>query len=56
MRRFRLPAWQETVLRKQRLVADANALIGAAADTSRSELLEIAVILLILFEIVAAFR
>ena len=54
--RFRLPAWQETVLRKQRLLAEVNDLIGDAADTSRSELLEIAVILLILFEIVAAFR
>jgi hypothetical protein len=56
VRRFRLPAWQETVLRKQRLVADANALIGAAADTSRAELLEVAIILLIVFEIIAAFR
>jgi hypothetical protein len=56
VRRFRLPAWQETVLRKQRLLAEVNDLIGDAADTSRSELLEIAIILLILFEIVAAFR
>ena len=55
VRRFRLPAWQETVLRKQKLVADVNDLIGDAADTSRSELLELAIILLILFEIVAAF-
>jgi hypothetical protein len=56
VRRFRLPAWQETVLRKQKLVADVNGLIGDAADTSRSELMELAIILLILFEIVAAFR
>jgi hypothetical protein len=55
VRRFRLPAWQETVLRKQRLVADVYDLIGDAADTSRSELLELAIILLIVFEIVAAF-
>ncbi len=55
VRRFRLPAWQETVLRKQKLVADVNDLIGDAADTSRAELLELAIILLILFEIVAAF-
>ncbi|HET8540526.1 MAG TPA: hypothetical protein VFL83_11700 [Anaeromyxobacter sp.] len=54
VRRFRLPAWQETVLRKQKLVADVNGLIGDAADTSRSELLELAIILLIVFEIVAA--
>ena len=55
VRRFRLPAWQETVLRKQRLLAEVNDLIGDAADTSRSELLELAIILLIVFEIVAAF-
>ncbi|HEX9051548.1 MAG TPA: hypothetical protein VF841_13535 [Anaeromyxobacter sp.] len=56
VRRFRLPAWQETVLRKQKLVSDVNDLTGDAADTSRSELLEVAIIVLILFEIVAAFR
>jgi hypothetical protein len=56
VRRFRLPAWQETVLRKQKLVADVNDLTGDAADTSRAELLEMAIIALILFEIVAAFR
>jgi hypothetical protein len=55
VRRFRLPAWQETVLRKQKLVAEVNDLTGDAADTSRSELLELAIILLILFEIVSAF-
>jgi hypothetical protein len=54
VRRFRLPDWQETVLRKQRLLAEVNDLIGDAADTSRSELLEVLVVLLILFEIVAA--
>jgi hypothetical protein len=56
VRRFRLPAWQESVLRKQKLVADVNDLTGDAADTSRSELLEIAVIALILLELVAALR
>ncbi len=56
VRRFRLPAWQETVLRKQRLVADVNELIGDVADRSRSEWLELAVIALIAFEIVAALR
>jgi hypothetical protein len=56
VRRFRLPAWQETVLRKQRLVAEVNDLVGDAADTSRGEWLEIAVIVLIVFEIVAALR
>jgi hypothetical protein len=56
VRRFRLPAWQETVLRKQRLVAEVNGLTGHAADTSRAELLELAIILLIVFEIAAALR
>ena len=55
VRRFRLASWQETVLRKQKLVAEVNDLTGNAADTSRSELLEIVVILLISYEVVAAF-
>ncbi len=54
VRRFRLPAWQDQVLRKQRLLAEVNDLIGDAADTSRGELLELAIVLLIVFEIVAA--
>jgi hypothetical protein len=54
VRRFRLAAWQETVLRKQRLVAEVNDLTGDVADTSRSELMEIVVILLISYEVVAA--
>lgn len=54
VRRFRLPAWQETVLRKQRLLNEVNELIGHAADTSRMELLEIIIILLIAFEVVRA--
>ncbi len=54
VKRFRLPAWQETVLRKQRLLAEVNDLIGDAADTNRAELLEIAIIALILIELVAA--
>ena len=54
VKRFRLDRWQETVLRKQRMLADVNGLIGDAADVNRSELMELAIILLILFEIVAA--
>jgi hypothetical protein len=54
VRRFRLQAWQETVLRKQKLVAEVNDLTGDAADTSRAELLELAIILLIVYEILAA--
>jgi hypothetical protein len=55
VRRFRLASWQETVLRKQKLVAEVNDLTGDAADTSRAELLEIVVILLISYEVLAAF-
>ncbi len=36
-------------------VAEANDLIGHSADTSRAELLEVTIILLITYEIVAAF-
>jgi hypothetical protein len=56
VRRFRLAAWQETVLRKQKLLAEVHDLTGGAADTSRSELLEVAIIILILWEVVAALR
>lgn len=55
VKRFRLSAWQETVLRKQKLVAEVNDLTGDVADTNRSELMEIVVILLISYEVVAAF-
>jgi len=54
VKRFRLSAWQETLLRKQRLVAEVNDLTGDVADTSRSEVMEIVVILLISYEVVAA--
>jgi hypothetical protein len=56
IRRFRLPAWQETVLRKQQLLSGVNGLLGNAADTSRGQLMELAVILLILGEFLLALR
>ena len=55
LRRFRLPAWQQTVLRKQKLLAEVNGLLNDAADVRRSELLELTIILLILWEILYAF-
>jgi hypothetical protein len=55
VRRFRLPAWQEAVLRKQRLLAGVHQLLNDSADTRRAELLELTIILLILWEVVAAF-
>jgi hypothetical protein len=54
--RFRLPAWQGDVLRKQRLLADVNRMLNDAADVRRGELLEIFIILLILWEILWALR
>jgi len=54
VKRFRLGSWEATVLRKQRLVAEVNDLTGGAADTTRGELLELIVILLIAYEVVAA--
>jgi hypothetical protein len=54
VRRFRLPAWQESVLRKQKLLAGVNDILSDTADTRRGELLEITVILLILWEILYA--
>ncbi len=54
VRRFRLPAWEESVLRKQRLLAEVNGLLGKAADTRRAELLELTIIALIAWEILYA--
>jgi hypothetical protein len=55
VRRFRLPAWQDAVLRKQRLLAGVHQLLNDAADTRRAELLELTIILLILWEVLYAF-
>ncbi|HET7752842.1 MAG TPA: hypothetical protein VFK85_02945 [Anaeromyxobacteraceae bacterium] len=54
VRRFRLPAWQDAVLRKQRLLAGVHQLLNDASDTRRAELLELTIILLILWEILFA--
>ena len=55
VRRFRLPAWQESVLRKQRLLSDVNRLLSDTAASSRAELLEIAILALIAWEVLFAF-
>jgi hypothetical protein len=54
LRRFRLRAWQDAVLRKQELLAGVHELLNDAADTRRAELLELTIILLILWEILYA--
>jgi hypothetical protein len=55
VRRFRLPAWQESVLRKHRALAEVNSMLADGADTRRSELLELTVIALIAWEVIWAF-
>jgi hypothetical protein len=52
--RFRLPSWEEDVLRKQRLLSDVNRMLNDAANVRRAELLESTIILLILWEILWA--
>jgi hypothetical protein len=55
LRRFRLPAWQESVLRKHRMLSEVNRMLSDGADTRRAELLEITIIALIAWEIFYAF-
>jgi hypothetical protein len=55
LRRFRLPAWQESVLRKQRMLNEVNRMLSDGADTRRAEVLEITIIALIAWEILYAF-
>jgi hypothetical protein len=54
VRRFRLPAWQESVLRKHRMLAEVNRVLADGADTRRGELLELTIIALIAWEILWA--
>lgn len=56
IRRFRVPDWRESVEAKLRLVAQAFDLLKGEVETSRAELLEIIVVVLILAELLAAFR
>ena len=55
LRRFRLPSWQESVLRKHRMLAEVNRMLSDGADTRRAEFLEITIIALIAWEILYAF-
>jgi hypothetical protein len=56
IRRFRVPDWRESVETKLRLVGRAYELLKGEVEASRNQLLELTVVLLILVEIVAAFR
>jgi len=55
VRRFRVAAWQQSVGRKQALVAQVYALLKGEIDMRRNTLLETAIVLLIVFEIAMAF-
>jgi len=55
LRRFRLPAWQESVLRKQRMLSEVYTMLSDGADTRRAEILELTVIALIAWEVLFAF-
>ncbi|MEI7705147.1 MAG: hypothetical protein WCK73_11185 [Deltaproteobacteria bacterium] len=55
LRRFRLPAWQASVLRKHKMLAEVNRVLSDGGDTRRAELLEITIIALIAWEIIWAF-
>jgi hypothetical protein len=51
VRRFRMPSWQESVVRKQSLVAGVYTLLKGELDIRRNTLLELTIVLLIVFEI-----
>lgn len=54
IQRFRVPEWRESVESKLRLVAKAYELLKGEVEVSRAELLELTIVGLIMFEIVAA--
>lgn len=55
-RRFRVPEWRESVEAKLRLVERGYELLKGELEVSRTQLLELTVVVLILVEIVAAFQ
>ena len=56
VRRFRIPAWEESVDRKQAMVAKVYELLKGEVDIDRSVLLESTIIVLIVVEIFLALR
>lgn len=56
IRRFRVPEWRESVEAKLGLVARAYELLKGEVEVSRAQILELIVVILILVEVVAAFR
>ncbi len=56
VRRLRIPAWQASVTRKQQMLANVYQLLKGELDTDRSLTLEATIVLLIIGEILLAFR
>ena len=56
IRRFRVPEWRESVEAKLSLVARAYELLKGEVEVSRSQFLEIVVVILILIELLTALR
>jgi hypothetical protein len=56
IRRFRVPEWRESVETKLELVSRAYELLKGETEVSRTQLLELTVVVLILVEILAAFQ
>ncbi len=56
LRRFRVPEWRESVESKLALVSRAYELLKADVESTRSQLLEIIVVVLIVAELVTALR
>ena len=54
--RFRVPEWRESVESKLGLIARAYELLKGEVEVSRTQLLEVIVVVLILVEVVAALR
>ena len=56
LRRFRVPEWRESVEAKLSLVARAYELLKGEVEVSRSQILEVIVVVLILVELLTALR
>ena len=54
--RLRIDMWNESIQRKQQLVSEAYGMLKGEAELRKSQLLEIAVIVLIVIEVIVAIR
>jgi len=51
---LRIPAWKETVTRKQQILSDVYGWLKGEVDTARSLTLEVMIVLLIVVELLVA--